>query len=148
HARQRALAGAVRAHDRVHLTGSDLQVQAAQDLLPLDRGVQVLDGQHQPTAPSRLTFSSACASTANSMGNIRNTSRQKPFTIIETASSSAIPRWRQYNNCSAPIFDVDASCSTWPVGFFTSMYGKVCAPHSLPISSESHWVKLRAPVAE
>ena len=27
------------------------------------------------------------------------------------------------------------------------MYGKVCAPHFLPISSESHWVWLRAPSA-
>ena len=33
------------------------------------------------------------------------------------------------------------------VGFFTSTYGKVCAPHLPPISSESHWVKLRAPWA-
>ena len=33
----------------------------------------------------------------------------------------------------------------WAVGFFTSMYGKVCAPQRLPMSSESHCVKfLRA----
>lgn len=48
-----------------------------------------------PTAPSRLTSSSFLASTANSIGNSRNTCRQKPSTIIETASSSPIPRDRQ-----------------------------------------------------
>ena len=31
-----------------------------------------------------------------------------------------------------------AYISTFAVGFCTSRYGKVCAPHSLPISSESH----------
>lgn len=48
-----------------------------------------------PTAPSRLTSSSFFASTANSIGSSRKTSRQKPSTIIETASSSPIPRERQ-----------------------------------------------------
>src|ERR1700753_1843212 len=32
-------------------------------------------------------------------------------------------------------------------GFFTSMYGNVCAPHFLPIKSESHCVWLRPPAA-
>lgn len=48
-----------------------------------------------PTAPSRLTSSSFLASTANSIGNSRKTCRQKPSTIIDTASSSPMPRDRQ-----------------------------------------------------
>jgi hypothetical protein len=49
----------------------------------------------QPTLPSRLMPTSFCASTANSIGSCCNTSRQKPLTIIETASSFARPRCRQ-----------------------------------------------------
>ena len=51
--------------------------------------------QNQPTLPSKLTPSSFCASTANSMGSSRKTCLQKPLTIIETASSCDIPRCRQ-----------------------------------------------------
>ena len=43
--------------------------------------------------------------------------------------------------------EVLASCSTVALGLRTSTYGKVCAPQSPPISSESHCVKLRAFVA-
>ena len=52
-------------------------------------------GVAHPTAPSRLTASRFCASTANSIGNSRNTCRQKPLTIMLTASSAEIPRCRQ-----------------------------------------------------
>jgi hypothetical protein len=45
-----------------------------------------------PTLPSRLMLSSFCASTANSMGSSRNTSLQKPLTIMFTASSVEMPR--------------------------------------------------------
>ena len=45
-----------------------------------------------PMLPSRLTPSSFCASTANSIGNSLNTSLQKPLTIIDTASSADRPR--------------------------------------------------------
>lgn len=48
-----------------------------------------------PTAPSSDTSSSFLASTANSIGSSRNTDLQKPSTIIETASSSPMPRLRQ-----------------------------------------------------
>lgn len=48
-----------------------------------------------PTAPSSETSSSFFASTANSIGSSRNTCLQKPSTIIETASSSPMPRLRQ-----------------------------------------------------
>src|SRR4249919_236352 len=51
--------------------------------------------RNQPTAPSRETSSSFLASTANSIGNSRNTDLQKPSTIIDTASSSLMPRERQ-----------------------------------------------------
>ena len=37
------------------------------------------------------------------------------------------------------IFEVDASCSTFDEVFLISRYGKVCAPHLSPMSSESHW---------
>ena len=85
-----------------------LEVDALEDLASLDLGVQVLDLEHpvflvsllrslpvQPTLPSRLTSSSFCASTANSIGSSRKTSLQKPLTIIDTASSVEMPRCRQ-----------------------------------------------------
>jgi hypothetical protein len=37
-------------------------------------------------------LSSFCASTANSIGSSLKTSLQKPLTIIDTASSSVMPR--------------------------------------------------------
>ena len=100
---QRALAGAVGAHDRMRLPGPRLQTQALEDRLVLHPRMQVFYLQHarhrarpaQPTAPSSVTFMSFCASTANSIGNSRNTSLQKPLTIMFTASSSSSPRWRQ-----------------------------------------------------
>src|SRR5690554_7633162 len=81
------------------------------------------------------------------MGSSLKTSLQKPFTIMETARSISIPRWRHRNICSSLTFDVVASCSTMADLFRLSMYGKVCAPHWSPINSESHSVKLRAPSA-
>src|SRR6202022_4263793 len=89
-----ALARPVGAHDGVHLARLDLEIEAAEDLLVRDLGVQVLDAQQgcHPTLPSRLTLRSFCASTANSIGSSLKTSRQKPLTIIETASSSEMPR--------------------------------------------------------
>src|SRR5690606_8751339 len=98
---KRALARAVGAHDRVHLAGLHLEVQALEDLPAFHGSVEISDGQHgflsvsHPTAPSSVTPSSFCASTANSIGSSRNTSLQKPFTIMFTASSSGMPRWRQ-----------------------------------------------------
>src|SRR5262245_51165348 len=50
---------------------------------------------HYPTLPSKLTPSSFCASTANSIGSSRNTSLQKPLTIMFTASSADRPRCLQ-----------------------------------------------------
>src|SRR5436190_2116869 len=97
--RQRALARAVGAHYGVHLARPDLEVDAAQDLLACVAylGVQVLDAEHgfhpaHPMLPSRLTLRSFCASTANSIGSSLKTSRQKPLTIIDTASSCEMPR--------------------------------------------------------
>ena len=49
----------------------------------------------QPIAPSRLTLRRLRASTANSIGSSLNTSLQKPFTIIDTASSAESPRLMQ-----------------------------------------------------
>ena len=95
HVGEGALARAVRAHDRVHLARLELEGHAPEDLGAADPGVEVSICEHQPTLPSRLTLRSRWASTANSMGSSLNTSRQKPFTIIEMASSSAMPRWRQ-----------------------------------------------------
>ena len=43
--RQRRLAGSVRSHDRVHLTGTHLEVDAAQDLVAGDGRVQIDDLQ-------------------------------------------------------------------------------------------------------
>ena len=44
---ERALAGAVRPHQRVDLALVDRQVDALEDLLVLDRGVQILDLEHR-----------------------------------------------------------------------------------------------------
>ena len=98
HLRERALAGAVRPHDRVHLAGADLEVDSAEDLPVAHPGVQVPDPKQRSghaMLPSRLTLSSFWASTANSIGSFWNTCRQKPFTIIETASSAEMPRCMQ-----------------------------------------------------
>src|ERR1035438_2208904 len=95
HVGEGALARAVRAHDGVYLARCDFEVDPPEDLVVADLGVEVLDLQHHPTLPSRLTLRSLWASTANSMGSSLKTSRQKPFTIMEAASSSEIPRWRQ-----------------------------------------------------
>ncbi len=91
---QGALARPVGAHHGVDLAVGDLERKPVEDFGAADRGVQVVDDEHQPTAPSRLTDNRRWASTANSMGSSRNTSRQKPLTIIEVASSSEMPRWR------------------------------------------------------
>ena len=53
------------------------------------------NARDHPTAPSSETSSSFFASTANSIGNSLNTCLQKPSTIIDTASSSPMPRARQ-----------------------------------------------------
>src|SRR5665213_3626041 len=92
--------GTIATSKRVHPPGTDpegsnFEGDSPEDLVVTDLGVEVLDLQHHPTLPSRLTLRSLWASTANSMGNSLKTSRQKPFTIMETASSSEIPRWRQ-----------------------------------------------------
>ena len=46
HLRERALARAVRPHDGVHLAGIHLQVDALEDLVVFNFGVQILDFQH------------------------------------------------------------------------------------------------------
>ena len=56
---------------------------------------RAFDACVHPTAPSSDTSSSFFASTANSIGNSLNTCLQKPSTIIDTASSSPMPRLRQ-----------------------------------------------------
>src|SRR6267378_393782 len=95
HLGERALPGAVRPHDGVHLAGADRQIDPTQDLGPRDRDVEALDLQHHPTLPSRLMPSSRVASTANSIGSSLKTSLQNPLTIIDTASSAESPRWRR-----------------------------------------------------
>src|SRR5262249_58867335 len=92
---QRALARSVRTHDGVYFAGTDIEIHTAENLFASDRGVKVPDVQHHPILPSRLTLRSFCASTANSIASSLNTSRQNPLTIIDTASSSRMPRWRQ-----------------------------------------------------
>jgi hypothetical protein len=99
HFGERALARAVRPHDRVHLAGAHRQVDAAQDLGTVDVGVQVADLQqhfrafaNHPTLPSSFRPSSCDASTANSIGSCVNTSLTNPLMIIDTAASGSIPR--------------------------------------------------------
>src|SRR5207237_10821620 len=95
HVRQRRLPGAVRPHDGVHFPFADLERKAFENFFAVDSGVQITNFEHQPTLPSKETPSNFCASTANSIGSSRNTSRQKPFTIIDAASWAEIPsRWQ------------------------------------------------------
>jgi hypothetical protein len=92
---ERTLARAVRAHDGVDLARPQGEVDALQDRSVTCAGAQIPDLEDRrahPTLPSRLTPSSFWASTANSMGSSRSTCLQKPFTIIEMASSSESPR--------------------------------------------------------
>src|SRR4026207_808293 len=93
--RQRALAGSVRAHDGMDLTRAHAELDPSQNLVFADRSPQCLDFEHHPTLPSRLTPSSFCASTANSIGSSLKTSLQKPLTIIEMAFSVLSPRCLQ-----------------------------------------------------
>ena len=101
HVRERALARAVRPHHRVHFARAHHQVDTAQDRGVAGAGVHVPRARAarppcpSPPQPSSESPSRFCASTANSIGSSRSTSLQKPFTIIETASSSESPRWRQ-----------------------------------------------------
>src|SRR5713226_2279745 len=97
HLRQRTLARAVRSHDRVDLALADREVDTLEDFRAGDSDAKSLDlEQHlsllHPTLPSRLIPSKRVASTANSIGSSLKTSLQKPFTIIETASSADSPR--------------------------------------------------------
>ncbi len=81
----------------VDLAGPDLEIEPLEDLPVADPGAQPLHRQHaaHPTLPSSDSPSNFCASTANSIGSSLSTWRAKPFTIIETASSSEMPRCRQ-----------------------------------------------------
>ena len=98
---QRALARTVRPHDRVDFARAHRERQAVEDLPLAGPHLQVPHLENRPacvahpTAPSRLTASRFCASTANSIGSSRNTCRQNPFTIMLTASSAEMPRCRQ-----------------------------------------------------
>jgi hypothetical protein len=58
----------------VHLAWADIEVDAAEDLVVADAGVEVGDVQHHPMLPSRLTFRRRVASTANSIGQTRKVS--------------------------------------------------------------------------
>src|SRR5437763_1103162 len=94
--RERTLTRPIRPHDRVDLAGADREIDAAKNLLALHRRVEIAYFEHgHPTLPSKLIPRSRWASTANSIGSSRKTSLQKPFTIIETASSPESPRCRQ-----------------------------------------------------
>ena len=99
HRGQRALAGAIGPHDRVHLARPHLEVDAIEHLLAGNGGAQPSELQKHsvvhPIAPSRLTFRRFCASTANSIGNCLNTFLQKPLTTRFSVSSAVRPRWRQ-----------------------------------------------------
>src|SRR5664280_1578884 len=111
HVGEGALARAVRAHDGVYFARRNFEVDSPEDLVVTDLGVEVLDLQHHPTLPSRLTLRSLWASTANSMGNSLKTSRQKLFTIMDATYYSLYPRGLQYTRWSSLILEVEASCS-------------------------------------
>jgi hypothetical protein len=68
------LAGSVRTHDGVHLSGVDREVDAAENVAAGCGGVEIDDSEHgiiPRSIPrfSRLTPSSFRASTANSIGS-------------------------------------------------------------------------------
>ena len=52
HVSERRLAGAVRAHDGMHLAGRQGEVEAFQDLAAIDIDVKVLDLKHYDSSPS------------------------------------------------------------------------------------------------
>lgn len=68
----------------MHLAGADFEVDAPQNLLAVDRRMQIFNAQHiihsyysnsYPTLPSNCKANSFCASTANSIGSLASTSR-------------------------------------------------------------------------
>jgi hypothetical protein len=143
---ERALAGAVRAHDRVDLALGHAEVHAAQDLVPPHGGVEVLHFEHGVfRCHPRLADGSLegdaeqlLASTANSMGSSLKTSLQKPFTIMLTASSAEMPRcWKVEDLVLA---DLRGRGLVLHLGRRVEDLdvGKVCAPHLSPTSRESH----------
>ena len=99
HVGEGALAGAVGAHHGMDFAGGHIEIEAVQNGLPGRLDVQPANAeQAHPTLPSRLTSSSLAASTANSIGSVRNTSLQKPLTIMATAFSVSMPRCWQRNS--------------------------------------------------
>ncbi len=54
---ERALPRTIRAHDGVDLTGPDAEVESFEDQRSANRSGEILDLQHQPTLPSKLTLS-------------------------------------------------------------------------------------------
>ena len=86
--------GAHPAHEQ-HLQEQDQRGKEDEAVRPAGSGWRRAGLGSYPTLPSRLTPSSFCASTANSMGSSLKTSLQKPLTIMLTASSAEIPRcWK------------------------------------------------------
>jgi hypothetical protein len=68
-------------------------VEIEEELADLNYPEDIAD--HYPTLPSSDMLNNFCASMANSIGRLFNTSLQYPFTIIFTASSAVRPRWLQ-----------------------------------------------------
>ena len=100
HLRQRALARAIRSHERVHFAIANREIDTLEDLVARNGDPKALDFEERPpfrhpTLPSKLIPSSRVASTANSIGSSLKTSLQNPFTIMDTASSDDSPRWRR-----------------------------------------------------
>ena len=94
-----ALARPVRAHERVHFTASDREVDALEYVDAVHARAQSAHLEQRfavllnhPTLPSSLSPSSLVASTANSIGSCWNTVLQNPLMIIDTASSAPMPR--------------------------------------------------------
>ncbi len=97
----------------------------------------------QPTEPSSETSSSFLASTANSIGSSRNTFAEavddhRHRVFLADATGAAVEQLVVGDlGGGGLVLDGGARVLHLDVG-------KVCAPHCLPISSESHWVVARA----
>src|SRR3546814_779267 len=96
HIGEGGLAGAVGPHEGVHLAGLHRQVDALQDRLAADGGVQVLDLKHGYYASS--VFSTAAASRSAGVNSLITSIYPTMLALNSSSCSAGI----QYSSCWAP----------------------------------------------
>lgn len=129
----------------MHLAGSDLEVDAPQDLLAVDGRMQIFTLNISFLFYIRLSDRTLEAYRKQFLrldGKFHRQFGQHLAGVAVDDQSHGIlgrkPALIAVEKLVSEIFDVVASCSTTAVRLRLSITGKVCAPHLSPISSESH----------